>query len=202
MARPKEFDEQFVVARAVELFQRKGYDATSVRDLLDATGLSSSSLYAAFGGKEQLFVRALKAHAAEERQALRAQLTAPSGMRNNVRNVFEGLIDQLMEPGDHPSLTLRAAVELATSMPTVFTLLSDYIQELTHMFATLLQNAHDRGEIALRFPAADLAHYLLLNAYNLGLVARLGASREQLGRYAQVALSALEGPADANEVPA
>jgi TetR/AcrR family transcriptional repressor of nem operon len=183
-----------VVAKAVELFQRKGYDATSVRDLLEATGLSSSSLYAAFGGKEQLFLRALKAHAVIERQTLLEQLTASGGMRSNVRAVFEGLIHLLMEPDNNSSLTLRAAVELAAGMPPVFELLSEYIQELTAMFATLLEDAAARGEMKLSFPAADVAHYLLFNAYNLGMVARVGRSEEQLRRYADIAVSVLGEP--------
>lgn len=194
MARPKEFDEREVVAKAVELFQRQGYGATSVRDILDQTGLSSSSLYAAFGGKEQLFLRALKAHAAVERRTLEEQLTAPGGLKANVRAVFDGLIELLLEPDTNSSLTLRAAVELAAGMPPVFDFLSHYIQELTDMFATLLQNAEARGELKLRFPAPDLAHYLLLNAYNLGIVARVGRSREQLQRYVDIALAVLDDP--------
>lgn len=194
MARPKEYDEREVVAKAVELFQRKGYDATSVRDLQEHTGLSSSSLYAAFGGKEQLFLRALRAHAEVEQHTLHQQLSAPGGLRNNVRAVFTGLIQLLLEPDNNSSLTLRAAVELATSMPPVFALLSEYIQELTDMFATLLQDAGDRGEITLRFPAPDLAHFLLFNAYNLGIVSQVGRSREQLERYVDIVMSVLDTP--------
>lgn len=194
MARPKEFDEQEVIAKAVELFQRKGYDATSVRDLLEQTGLSSSSLYATFGGKEQLFLHALKAHAVLERQLLLEQLKAPGGIRNNVRAVFEGLLQLLLEPANNSSLTLRAAVELATSMPPVFAFLSEYIQELTHMFASVLQEAADRGELTLRFPAPDLANYFLFNAYSLGVVARVGRSAEQLERYVDIALAVLDQP--------
>ncbi len=202
MARPKEYDEREVVAKAVELFQRKGYDAASVRDLLEATRLSSSSLYAAFGGKEQLFLKALKAHAEVERHTFRSQLTAPGGLRNNVHAVFSGLIELLIHPEDNPSLTLRAAVELGSSMPPVLAVLTKYIQELTQMFATLLQEAHDRGEIHLRFPATDLAHYLLFSAYNLGVVARVGATKDQLERYARIALSALDHPDAQGGTPA
>jgi TetR/AcrR family transcriptional repressor of nem operon len=197
MARPKEFDEQEVVAKAVELFQRKGYGATSVRDLLEETGLSSSSLYATFGGKEQLFLDALQAHAVLERQTLFEQLTRPGGLRNNVRGIFDALLHMLLEPDNQSSLTLRAAVELATSMPPVFAFLSKYIQELTDMFATVLQQAADRGEVTLRFPATDLANYLLFNAYSLGVVARVGRSEEQLKRYVDIAMTVLDQPESA-----
>lgn len=194
MARPKEFDEQEVVAKAVELFQRKGYDATSVRDLLEHTGLSSSSLYATFGGKQELFLHALEAHTVLERQTLFEQLTRPGALQHNVEAVFRDLVRMLLELDNNSSLTLRAAVELASSMPPVFAFLSKYIQELTDMFATVLQQAADRGEIALRFPAADLANYLLFNAYSLGVVARVGRSEEQLTRYVDIAMTVLDEP--------
>lgn len=192
MARPVEFDEQEVVAKAQQLFQQRGYDATSIRDLLEHTGLSSSSLYGAFGGKERLYLEALKAHAAQERQLLYSQLTAPDGMRTNIRKVFGSLITMLLEPANTSSLTLRAAVEQAASMPPVFALLSEYIQELTQMVAALLEDAHASGQIALRFPAPDTANFVLFSAYNLGMVARVGRSRESLERYADIVLSVIE----------
>ena len=62
------------------------------------------------------------------------------------------------------------------------------------MFATLLQNAEDRGEMRLHSPAPDLAHYLLFNAYSLGIVARVGRSKAQLERYVDITLSVLGDP--------
>lgn len=58
MPRPREFDEDDVVTRATDLFWRRGYHATSVRDLGEALGLSASSLYRTFGDKHALFLRA------------------------------------------------------------------------------------------------------------------------------------------------
>ena len=69
MARPRKFEEPTVVATATELFWRKGYKATTPRDLVEATGLSKSSLYNTFGSKEGLFVRAME-HYIARREAL------------------------------------------------------------------------------------------------------------------------------------
>ena len=55
MARPQEFDTAEALYKAMDVFWRKGYEATSLADLLDATGLSKSSLYATFGGKREFF---------------------------------------------------------------------------------------------------------------------------------------------------
>lgn len=192
MARPKEYDENEVVAKAVELFRRQGYDATSVRDILESTGLSSSSLYAAFGGKEALYLAALKAHADIERGQFLELLNAPGGVHANVRAIFAGLIDQLIAPGQGASLTLRAAIEVAASKPQVFAFLSGYIQELISMFATVLEEAQQRGQVQRRFPAPDLAQFLLFSAYNLGFVAKVDRSRQRLEGYAAIALAALE----------
>src|SRR5688572_25049598 len=79
MARPRQFDESSVLDRALDLFWSKGYEATSVQDLVDATGLGRASLYGAFGDKEQLFNRVLShymARVAEEMSALDAEPSA------------------------------------------------------------------------------------------------------------------------------
>lgn len=191
MARPKSYDHDQAVQRAVELFQRQSYRATSVRDLLTHLQLSSSSFYSAFGGKEQLYLEALRAHARVERQQLEAQLTAPGGIRANLRAVFAALVDDLA--AKHPvSLTLRAGVEQAGSIPELFTLLSEYIEELIAMLASLLQDAQAHGEVELAFPAPHLARFLLFSAYNLGFMAKVGRDRERLEAYAAIALSVLE----------
>ncbi len=59
MARPREFDRDQVVDRAVDVFWRKGFEATSIRDLVEATGLNRGSLYNTFGDKAGLFEAAL-----------------------------------------------------------------------------------------------------------------------------------------------
>jgi TetR/AcrR family transcriptional repressor of nem operon len=59
MARAKAFNEDDVLDKAVEVFWAKGYEATSMQDLVNAMGIQRGSLYAAFGSKQQLFLRSL-----------------------------------------------------------------------------------------------------------------------------------------------
>ena len=63
MARPREFDERAVLDAAVQCFWARGYEATSVRDLAQGMGLTSASLYNAFGDKRSLYRRALDHYA-------------------------------------------------------------------------------------------------------------------------------------------
>jgi TetR/AcrR family transcriptional repressor of nem operon len=76
IGRPLEFDPDQVVAAATRVFWAKGYEATSMQDLLDATKLSKSSLYPAFGGKQQIFERCIAAYTDQMVERLRARLRA------------------------------------------------------------------------------------------------------------------------------
>src|ERR1700754_4407625 len=62
MARTKEFDENEVLSKAVDLFWLKGYNATSMQDLVDGLGISRSSLYDTYGDKHTLFIKALESY--------------------------------------------------------------------------------------------------------------------------------------------
>lgn len=116
MARPREFDRVEVVAHAAELFRLRGYAATSMRDLITHLGLSSSSIYGAFGGKYGLFMAALEHGAAQDRAMITAALDHPAGVMAGLSALYDGLIDSLLaEDASAASLTLRAALEYLES---------------------------------------------------------------------------------------
>lgn len=192
MARPTSFDRDDAIARAAELFRERGYEATSVRTLLDHLHVSSSSFYAAFGGKEQLFMLALEAHANAERDRLRAMLSGPGGVRAGFEDLFEALIDDLMQSGSAASLTLRAGVELAGSNPEVMTFLLRHIERMIALVAEFLEAAQRRREIALRFAPEAVARHLLFAAFDLGFMAKVTTDRAKLRQHAAIVLTALE----------
>ncbi|MFO7544314.1 MAG: TetR/AcrR family transcriptional regulator, partial [Trueperaceae bacterium] len=192
MARPPSFDRDDAIARAADLFRQQGYEATSVRTLLDHLQLSSSSFYAAFGGKEQVFMLALEAHAITERERLRAMLSGPGGVRAGFEDLFEALIDDLMQSGSAASLTLRAGVELAGSKPDVLAFLLRHIERMIALVAEALEDAQRRGEIALRFAAEAVARHLLFAAFDLGFMAKVTNERTKLQQHAAIVLAALE----------
>ena len=85
--RPRSFDRDAALETAMQLFWSKGFENTSKRDLMEATGVASQSLYNAFGDKHELFMESIR-HYAETRMALLADvLNAPGSPLENVRNV-------------------------------------------------------------------------------------------------------------------
>ena len=112
MARPREFDEDDVVQKATEVFHAKGYRRTTPRDLLDATGLSKSSLYATFGNKQGLFLRAIERYADENLAAMRA-CYAEGSLRACLERQYAGLIEATTcKEGAMSCLMCTAAIEV------------------------------------------------------------------------------------------
>jgi len=120
MPRPREFDESQVLEQAVRLFRRRGYHATSTRDLGDALGLNPSSLYRTFGDKHGLFLRALDRYLESEAERAGAALAGPGSVRDLLR---AWLLSMLNETPGHPDntpfgcLVLNTASELGASDP-------------------------------------------------------------------------------------
>ena len=193
MARNREFDQEMVLDRAMQLFRERGYAATSIRDLVEAVGVNSSSLYNAFGDKDAIFLRVLVRHSLAEKELVRRELAESADPRATVAHLFANLIDQLLdEEAHHGSLTLKAAVELGVSKPAIFDFLRSYMDEITQLFTDFLQAAVECGQLRLHQPAPAVARYLLFAFYNLSFLVKMYPERAVVEGYVQVVLSVME----------
>lgn len=93
MARPREFDETRVKEALMEVFWEKGYEATSMQDLVDATGLLKGSLYGAFGDKQTLYLIALEHYDHTRIQAGIDMLSGAGGSVEKIRRLFDSVIE-------------------------------------------------------------------------------------------------------------
>jgi TetR/AcrR family transcriptional repressor of nem operon len=193
MARQKTFDEAALLERAMELFWRQGYEATSVRDLNDHLKLHSSSLYNTFGGKRELYLAALAAYRRIELAQTEALLEQPAAARETVAHLFSDLTDSLLaDDSRRGSFTLNAAVELGARDAAVARQLEEHLAGITRLLARFLTAAQGRGEVSAEHAPDELASYLLLNLYSLAALVKVGASREQLERIIRITLSVLD----------
>lgn len=199
MARTKAFCEDRVIQQAMELFRRRGYEATSIRDLVAYLGVSSSSLYNTFGDKDALFMLALQRHSRLERETIRRQLTDSTHPRAVIEGLFAQTIDQLLSDElPYGSLTLRAAVELGLNKPVIADFLSAYLDEVVRLFTEFLDQAAQQGLVTLVEPVPDVARYLLLALLNLSFLAQMRTDRARLESFARIVLSVLDGKSAAN----
>ncbi|MGK7918043.1 MAG: TetR/AcrR family transcriptional regulator [Prochloraceae cyanobacterium] len=97
MAGVKQFNQEEVLDRAMEVFWQKGYEGTSIQDLTKATRLGRGSLYGAFGDKEQLFMAVLDRYAAKFQAAIAEQLNHPDPYQA-LKGMFEVMIERMSNP--------------------------------------------------------------------------------------------------------
>ena len=193
MARTKAFDETAVIDRALVMFWEQGYEATSVRDLLSTAGISSSSLYATFGDKHDLFCAALDRYRAIEREQFAAILAASQAIRPTLHDLYATLIDTLLlDDGSRGSFTLNAAIELGGRDSPVLDRLRQHFDDSCGLLEGRLAEAQARGEITSAPPASELARYLLFGLYSLATMARIYPDRLLLEGMARMLLATLD----------
>lgn len=193
MARTKAFDETQTLDRAMTLFWERGYEAASVRELVAATGISTSSLYNAFGDKREVYIAALERYREGERRQFAETLAAPEPIRRTLAGLFDEVIATLAaDDGARGSFTLNAAVELGGRDPDVSAQLREHFDDLSGLLAGRLAQAQARGEIAARFTPAELARYLLFSLYSLATMVKVYPDRSRMEKMAEMFLAIVD----------
>jgi TetR/AcrR family transcriptional repressor of nem operon len=149
MPRPRSFDEQDVVDRAMELFWTHGYEATSVSDLTAELGVHPVSLYRTFGDKHALFLRTLAHYRDSKARTLAPTLLAGGSVLSRIRAVLLGWIELAAEQ-DLPRgcLVANTTGELLPGDQEVADTLSSTLSVIEDGFLQGLQAAARQGEIS------------------------------------------------------
>ena len=190
MARTKEFEPGEALDRATDLFWRKGYGATSMRDLLDEMRIGRGSFYDTFGDKRTLFLASLDRFE-ERRTTWISEALEGSGI-DGVEKVFRRTVENLVnfEPR-RGCLLANTAVELAPHDAEVSEKIRDHVRSTEAAFGGALLRAKEAGEIPSDGDPKVLARFLVSNLQGLRVMGRAGADRQTLEDAARVALEAL-----------
>jgi TetR/AcrR family transcriptional regulator, transcriptional repressor for nem operon len=193
MARPREFDADAALDRAMEVFWSKGYEATSLDDLCEATGLSRSSLYAAFGSKRNLLLRSVDRYAEQRTPSIAAVLAQPLPIREAIADLLRRFIDQIVSgPGRRGCFLGNCAAELPRSDRAALARVRQGLASTEATFHHALARAKARGELP---PGADLdalARFLTAGFQGLRLVGKVNPNRAVLEDIAKTLLRCLE----------
>ncbi|MFD2871070.1 TetR/AcrR family transcriptional regulator [Mucilaginibacter ximonensis] len=161
MARTKDFDEQAVLQKAICLFWDKGYNGTSMQDLVDGLGISRSSLYDTFGDKHQLYLKALDAYQQQYGTQL-CKLTAQSGSaKDAIRQILDLVINDLLNDEQRKGcFMVNAGIELASHDQDVNNMICQTEQQLEQAFAKAIREGQEKGEIGKDKDSQALARFL------------------------------------------
>ncbi|MFE3666570.1 TetR/AcrR family transcriptional regulator [Streptomyces sp. NPDC059164] len=179
--RPRAFDRDQALLDAARLFWRRGYSGTSTRDLTARLGLSTSSLYGAFGSKAELFEEAVRTYAERYREIYEQAVAAPE-FRTVVERVLIDSVHEFTRPDDeHPGCLLSSAA-MADSTSTLDT--SAYFAELQGHNERILharaERAVEGGELPPDADASALTGLIQSIWHGLSARANLGADRADL----------------------
>ncbi|HVV98102.1 MAG TPA: TetR/AcrR family transcriptional regulator [Rhodanobacteraceae bacterium] len=185
--RPREFDIDQALERAMALFWRQGYEGTSLSDLTRELRLTRPSLYAAFGNKEQLFLKALDLY--EARAGYRqAALYAPTAFAY-AKALLEGAADLHGNKRNPPGcLGVQGALACAPESQPIRDELARRRRLGERAIRDRLQQAKAAGDLPAQANPADLARYLSVVIYGITVQAAGGATRKELRRVAELAL--------------
>ncbi|MEY9871611.1 TetR/AcrR family transcriptional repressor of nem operon [Streptacidiphilus sp. MAP12-33] len=148
MARPRTFDEDAILDRAMLLFWRKGYEATAMSDLVEELGLGRGSIYAAFGDKHQLFVRALARYLDHQNTLLDTALDSEGPALPQLRAVLDRLLAADAACGNAGCFSVNSIAELLPHDEDVARLARGSLAIAEDAFTRQLSRAADDGELA------------------------------------------------------
>jgi AcrR family transcriptional regulator len=189
MARPREFDEDLVLDKAMQEFWSKGYEGTSLQDLLDAMGLTKSSLYQAFGSKEALFEKVVERYRSGHASYRSAALEEPTPRRIAERLLYGAA--QLHSGGSTPTGCLELNASLACS-PASEQVRASIVKVRAAFRRKLRDRLRTLVEAGARLPAGldpeSAALLLTTTMLGMGAQARSGCGAAELRQVARAAL--------------
>ncbi|NUP43502.1 MAG: TetR/AcrR family transcriptional regulator [Streptomyces sp.] len=189
----KHFDPDAALATVVRLFWRQGVAATGIQDVVTATGLNRSSLYATFGGKQELYRAALRRYVEQWSQPAFRNLAEDGRGLPAIAEFFGGLI-AVRCAGEYARwgcMVANAHTGAESTDPDVHALLDRHHQQLRDAMRTALTGAEAQGQLAPGTDPGAAADVLALLAYGVNLRSRAGADAQALEATVATALDAL-----------
>jgi TetR/AcrR family transcriptional regulator, transcriptional repressor for nem operon len=192
VTRTKEFEPEKALENAMDLFWRRGYEATSVHDLLAEMGIGRGSMYGTFGDKRALFLAALdrfeETRVSRANEILEGSTSAVQGIRRLFETTIEGLVAYEPRRG---CLLANTAVELAPHDEEVAGRISRYVGRTEEAFEQALVRGRATGEIPADKDPKALARFLVNTLHGVRVLARAGVDRAVLDDSVRTALEVL-----------
>ena len=189
MGRPREFDAEKALDLALELFWEKGYEGTSLNDLIEAMGINKPSLYAAFGGKEDLFFKALERYQARLGAYAAPSLSLPSA-RRGIEAFLRALATFQSSPGTPQGcLLVQGALAGSEDSKRVAKVLCEVRESGVQMMRASLQRALEQGELPADTDIDALARYFGTVSQGISVQAASGIPTRELHKTIAIAMS-------------
>ena len=192
MARHKEFNRDEVLHKAMEVFWSRGYEATSVQDLVKRMGINRQSLYDTFGDKHALYLQALDRYREVEGRKVFELLERPGSVKKTLRQLFEGVVDKSLCDGQRRGCFMgNATSELAGRCKETAARTCSNMTATEEAFYRMLLRGKKQGELKRVRDLRAFARFLYSSLQGLALMAKATRDRKTLEDVVKVTLSLL-----------
>src|ERR1700760_668791 len=147
--RPRAYEPDVALAKALDLFRKDGFAATSLDDLSAATGMNRPSLYGAFGDKRELYLKSYQRYRADARAAMLDIFKDELPIRERLARIYAVALDIYLsgEAGPRGCFTVMTAASEAVSDPQIRAMVLEGFVELDKAFAACFRHAREKGEL-------------------------------------------------------
>lgn len=195
MARPQEFDTDVVLDRAMQVFWQKGFDDTSVQDLVEATGLNRGSLYNSFGDKAQFFSAVMDRYRTTSPARFLAVAPDDASPRQLIADFLGSLVQRARTDVDRKGCLLtNTAAGLYGCNDAMSKWIRDSLTMLEDVLTNVVERGQDRGEIASVKSARSIARFIVAAAQGINVMARVEPNPQVLVDIVDNTLLALGDP--------
>jgi len=178
---PKGYKREEVLDRAIELFRRNGYSATSTAELVEELGINRKSMYAEFGSKQDLFEAALERYSAINLSRVLGPIEAKDANAKSIRDAFLSYASASeTKYSGLGCLMANTAVERAALDPGSARFVDAYLERLTNGFRNALENAREDGDVDKEADLDDLAAHFVNSVVGISALLRAKATPEQM----------------------
>ena len=193
MARTKDFNEEEVLGKAVQLFWHKGYNGASMQDLVAALGISRSSLYDTYGDKHALFIKALERYQAVEAIKRHNILNGPAPAKDAIRQLLELSTFEMLGDKLHKGCFLvNTAIEIAPHDKVINNMIRQSDRQIKQAFLEAIKKGQDNGEIPTRQDAAALTRFIFNTVLGLRVSVKVTTDKAVFEDIIRLTLSILD----------
>lgn len=188
MPKVETFNREQVIQNVIDIFHQKGYNATSMQDLVDATGLNRSSIYNSFGSKKELFQESLKEYKASAQKSIQNVLIHSQNPKDSIRRIFA----TCPETKSNGCLLSNCTTEMANQDVEIKNFLSNNLTHMQDLFEQLIAKGQSEGTINSLKSAKEYAMYLFASLQGLRITQVLLDEQKDIESIINTTLSILD----------
>jgi AcrR family transcriptional regulator len=196
--RPRAYEPDVALGKALDLFRTQGFAATSLDDLSEATGMNRPSLYGAFGDKRELYIKSYQRYREDARASMVEIFRQEAPVRRRLERIFASALNIYLsgETGPRGCFTVVTAASEAVGDPDIRAMVLDGLTELDKAFANCFRRAKEKGELPENADPAVLAQLASATVHSIAIRSRARVPRKELEAIVKGAIDMMVGAKD------